>query len=181
MANQKTGKITSPPSPESRSQAPNKSTATTGDQNNNYQKPKQKQLGKTKKAVEYRKRKVLSAILEGKTLAEAGKIAGYSDSSAAEKACKIANNQQNQRTFNAILDAAGVTDEFLSKRIRELSTAKETKFFAHQGVVIDEREVEALGIQDSIIQFATKVKGHLVDKVQLDLDPITAALESGED
>ncbi len=37
--------------------------------------------------------------------------------------------------------------------------AKETKFFAHQGKVVETEEVEALGIQRQYTEMAVKVKG----------------------
>jgi len=60
-----------------------------------------------------------------------------------------------------------MTDEYLSKRIQELSEAKETKFFQKDGIVTDQRDVEALGIQADMIQFSAKLKGHLIDKLDI--------------
>ncbi len=133
-------------------------------------------LSETKKAVSVRARKLIKARIDGKTLQEAGEIAGYSKQSAQQQACELLKKPEVKATFAEILSAAGLTDEHLAKRINELSIAKEKKFFAHKGIVIEEREVEALGTQAEMIQFATRLKGHLVDKIQVD-DPVSRALE----
>lgn len=130
------------------------------------QKPKQKQLGKRKADLARRGRIIAGEILNGSSTTEAIKSAGYSESYA--KAChkEILNHPEIKQTFTDILSAAGLTDEHIADRIRELSGAKEIKFFQKDGIVTDQREVEALGIQSDMIQFAARLKGHLTDKVQ---------------
>ena len=57
------------------------------------------------------------------------------------------------------MNKAGLTDEAIAQRIRQLSEAKETKFFSDKGIVTETREVEALSIQADMIKFAAKAKG----------------------
>ncbi len=142
--------------------------------------PIKKRLGKSRKAVAYRKRKIISEIIEGKTLQAAGESAGYSKESAASQACQMVQESKKDGTFTRILEAAGLTDEYLAARIKQLAEAKETKFFQKDGFVIETREVAALGIQADMIQFGTKLRGHLVDKVSVDFDPLSAALAEDE-
>lgn len=132
------------------------------------QKPKpKKQLGKRKADLARRGRIIAGEILNGSSTTEAIKSAGYSESYA--KACHkdILNHPEIKQTFTDILNAAGLTDEHIAERIRELSGAKETRFFQKDGIVTDEREVEALGVQADMIQFAARLKGHLTDKSQV--------------
>lgn len=136
-------------------------------------KPKQKQLGKTKNDLKIRARKIAQALIAGKTETEAVKSAGYSAAYANSQKNEILKNPVIQKTFNQILDAAGLTDEKIANRIKELSEAREVKHFPYQVTegkvkrqIIDEREVDALGIQANMIQFAAKLKGHLVEKTQ---------------
>ena len=70
-----------------------------------------------------------------------------------------------------LMDAnPALTDEALTKKLAQKLEAKETKFFAHQGQVIDTEEVEAHGIQMQALDLALKVKGHLTSKVDLTSD-----------
>lgn len=57
------------------------------------------------------------------------------------------------------LDEQGLSENSLKTKLLSLMDAKETKFFAHEGVVTDEREVEALEIQRRALDMAFKVKG----------------------
>src|SRR4030042_2070778 len=57
------------------------------------------------------------------------------------------------------LDDHGFSDARLKAKVLSLMEAKETKFFAHEGIVTDQRDVEALGIQAKATDMALKVKG----------------------
>uniref|UniRef100_A0A6H1ZZT3 Terminase n=1 Tax=viral metagenome TaxID=1070528 RepID=A0A6H1ZZT3_9ZZZZ len=127
--------------------------------NEQLEKPKQKQLGKTKNDLRRRARKIANAIIEGKSETEALKCAGYSASYALTRKKEILNNPHITKTFASILDAAGLTDDYLAGRIKQLAEAKETKFFQEKGVVTETREVDALGIQADMIQFGAKLRG----------------------
>ena len=66
--------------------------------------------------------------------------------------------------FSEALAGARITPRRLANKLNKELEAKETKFFQEKGIVIETREVEALGIQSNMIEFATKLKGHLVEK-----------------
>jgi len=127
-------------------------------------KPLKKQLGKTKADLKHRARKIVAGILKGQTEVEAIKSAGYSEGYAITGKKDILNNPEIKKTFAQILEKAGLTDDYLAERIKQLSEAKETKFFQEKGIVTEIREVEALGIQSEMIQFGAKLKGHLAEK-----------------
>jgi len=144
-------------------------------------KPKQKQVGKTKSALEGRARKIAKSILAGKPETQALKDAGYSESYATHHKGAILSNPVIQATFTSILEKAGLTDDYIADRVKELSEAKETKYFQKDGRVTDEREVDALGVQADMVQFAAKLKGHLTEKVQSTSDvTVGGSLEDTE-
>ena len=57
------------------------------------------------------------------------------------------------------LDAEGITLPYLAKSLKKELKAKDTKHFAHQGVVQDERDVEAWEIQQRARIDAHKLRG----------------------
>ena len=61
----------------------------------------------------------------------------------------------------------GLSDDRIKAKIAKGLEAKETKFFAFQGQIIDQVEVEALGIQVKYTDMAAKVKG-LYDDDKID-------------
>ena len=141
-------------------------------------KPKQKQLGKTKTDLRRRARIAAKAIINGATTTEALQVAGYSRDYALTNSTQILNNQVIKKTFNEIMDEAGITDTSLAADINRLRHAKETKFFSDKGIVTDEREVEALSIQADMTKFAAKVKGHVTDKTSIEAPGIEEILRS---
>jgi hypothetical protein len=118
---------------------------------------KQKRLCKTKAAVRQRAKIIAQEMFNGSTAIDAVIKAGYSKDTAVTN---IINNPIVKKTFNELLDKAGLTDDKIALRMKELSEAKETKFFSHEGEVVETREVDALSIQADMIKFAAKVKGY---------------------
>ena len=127
---------------------------------------------KSKPIALARRKKIIEGIIEGKTQAQAGIDAGLSPKTAATQVPQILKEPATRKTFRQLLDEQ-ISDSTLSKKIDSLLHAKETKFFAERGKVIDQREVEALSIQADMAKHVTKLKGYLVDKSEIGLD-ITA-------
>ena len=78
----------------------------------------------------------------------------------------------NKRLMAAMLtewlDEVGLSDTTLKLKVKELMSAKETKFFANLGRVGDSREVEALEIQRRATDMAIKIKGmYAADKLDV--------------
>lgn len=87
--------------------------------------------------------KLLKEIPTAASIAEAGEKAGYYDRQTAHRALKGIAERAPE-----VLERLGLTVEFVAdKCLRPLLEAKETKFFANQGIVLDTREVEALDIR----------------------------------
>lgn len=59
-----------------------------------------------------------------------------------------------------VLERHGLTDDALiEKYLKPLLVAKETKFFAFQGEVIETHDVEALGIRKEALDMTFRLKG----------------------
>jgi phage terminase small subunit len=101
----------------------------------------------------------LDAYLDCFNATEAARRAGYR--------CK-ADNQfsvigaQNLRKLSGIIekwiDEHGLSEARIKRKIVAGMEAKETRFFAHQGKVVETREVEAHEIQRRYVDMACKVK-----------------------
>jgi len=87
---------------------------------------------------------------------------------AAGYCCKSHDNfaQVGCQNFNKLkeiigkwLDEHGLSDSYLKQKLKFLLEAKETKFFAYEGKVTDQREKDALEIQRRTLDMAMKVKG----------------------
>ena len=141
-------------------------------------KPKQHHAGKTKADLKARAKILITELMGGANETQALKAAGYSASYVQSHKQTILSNPTIQRSFTAILERAGVTDDKLADKIRSLIDAKETKFFSHKGLVVDQKDVESLGIQAEMVQFAAKLKGHVIDRsVALNLNADCAPID----
>lgn len=97
--------------------------------------------------------------------AEAAKLAGY------EKSCWYSAGIENWKKFRPALeewlDFTDVERLAVKSKLFALMDAKEMKFFASNGLVIDEREVDALSIQLKAATEAGKLIGaYAPDKVE---------------
>jgi hypothetical protein len=119
------------------------------------------------KTIKPKERKLIKAIIDGKSVNEASKISGYNPTYTPV----VLRKPEVKEIFAAYLDKAGLSDTVLSEKIRDLVHAKEKRFFAHAGIVMDEREVPALEIQRRSVELACKLKGHMVERVENELGP----------
>jgi len=108
-----------------------------------------------------RRAKILQAATEGKDIRKAAIENGLSPKTAGQQASQILNSPLVERAFKMILAERGVSDEFLAQKIRDLLDAKTIQYFQKDGVVTDEREVEALETQRKTAELAAKLKGLL--------------------
>jgi len=117
-----------------------------------------------------RRAKILEAAIEGKDITKAAIETGLSPKTAASQASKILHDPITQRAFQMILAERGVTDEFLAQKIRGLLDAKQTLYFQKDGIITDSREIEALETQRKTAELVAKLKGHLREQSQLDVN-----------
>jgi hypothetical protein len=130
------------------------------------EKPKKKPGRKKLETITVKERKLIKAQVEGKTLGQAAKVAGLNKNYASV----VMNKPQVKEKFTDLLDKAGLSDSYLSDKIKSLAEADDIKFFAHNGTVFDERKFPALETQRKTIEFACKLKGHVVDKIESGLE-----------
>ncbi len=75
------------------------------------------------------------------------------------------------------LDDAGLNEVALKFKLLQKIEARETKFFQHEGKVIETREVEAHAVQLKALEFAMKARGMLSDKSTREIDQIDQIIE----
>ena len=86
--------------------------------------------------------------------------AGYSNEKS--NCCTVVGNQnfiKFTKEINKWLDEFGLSEAALKAKLLQLVDAKETKFFAHEGKITDQVDVDALGIQRQALDMAIKVRG----------------------
>lgn len=112
-------------------------------------------------ALPERKRRYVEARVEGKSKRQASVAAGY----AVNTPAKRIEAQPDVRQAFAALIRETIPPEQIAKAIAEGISAKETKFFAHEGKVQDERQVVAWSERRQYAQLATEYGGyHVPDK-----------------
>ena len=73
-------------------------------------------------------------------------------------------------TFADDVDKAGITSTYLIKKLKRELNAKETKFFQHEGRVVESENVIAWGIRQRARQDAHKLRGdYPAEKVEHDV------------
>jgi hypothetical protein len=96
------------------------------------------------------------------SVSEAGRKAGYFDAPTAHRALASVREKMPD-----VLDRHGLTADFAAQKCLKLMDAKETKFFANQGIVFETREVEALDIQLRALDVWAKLAGAYTQKVEV--------------
>ena len=93
------------------------------------------------------------------TLAEAGRIAGYSERQAAYEALQTTTVREYLSRFHSKMVAGGIDDEKLIKRLNEALDAEETRFFQYLGKVIDSRDVVDHATRLKAVELVVKIQG----------------------
>jgi hypothetical protein len=111
-----------------------------------------------------KQKRLVEALPTSDSVAEAGEKAGYYDRKTAHRALKSVSERAPE-----VLERLGLTIEHVAdKCLRPLLEARETKFFANAGIVLDTREVEALDIRIRAIEVWARLMGaYTAQKVQL--------------
>jgi hypothetical protein len=79
-----------------------------------------KQASKSKIAVRMRRKKIIKAILDGKTQQEAGIIAGFKPEHAYSQVSKTLQNPIVQNALIHEMEKMGMTDDYLAAHLRQL-------------------------------------------------------------
>lgn len=146
--------------------------------------PVKKPISRSPMARKIRTGKIIKALMDGKTLKGAAISAGYAENSAGAQASALLKHPDAKQAFAHVMEREGITDEFLARKIRRLLSAKEVKFFQKDGKVIESRTVNALETQRKTAELATKLKGHLKDRSEVDVNiglmaMVVAAVKTG--
>jgi hypothetical protein len=96
--------------------------------------------------------------IDGKSKKQAALDAGFSETMAEHAADKIETKDVKQ-VFARVIRAI-IPPEFIAKAIAEGMQATETKFFAHEGVVQDEREVPNWPERRQYLELAAEYGGY---------------------
>jgi len=122
---------------------------------------------KDKQKLTLKQAKLVKALPNSKSLAEAGEKAGYYDRPTTHRALKSISERAPE-----VLERLGLTIEHVANNcLRPLLEAKETKFFADKGIVIETRDVAALEVRLRAIEVWAKLMGaYTAQKVQLSGD-----------
>lgn len=131
--------------------------------NSNSPSEKVKKVKRLRKArVTPRIRKVIEAMIENpdSTLKAAGMKAGFPEKSAASQARTALKSAGAQELFRRAMKKHKVLrDDGLATKLAEGMDATVTKFFAHEGQVVDERECVDFGARHSYLALATRLAG----------------------
>lgn len=113
-----------------------------------------------------RQRKYVTGVLAGKTKKKAATDAGYSKHTAT-KPKQIEAKPAVRQLFTELLEAQGITDGLLAKRIYQGLFAMETKTASSEGRITDKVHLVAFAERREMLELALKLKGHLIDKHEL--------------
>lgn len=130
-----------------------------------------------------KRKKVVKAVAEGKTLKEAGTLAGYKETNAAEQASRVMLRPDSKILFRKLLDKV-ITDDRLASKYSDLLEA--TKVISAT-VVGNPQEANSetkdfIEVPDYPTQLKTadsisKLKGHMVEgnqtNIQINMDRLT--------
>jgi hypothetical protein len=126
-----------------------------------------KRSGGKKGKLTLKQAKLVQELPKSNSMAEAGAKAGYACRQSAHEAFKAVIERSPD-----VLQRLGLTHDYvLDKCLRPLLEAKETKFFQKDGIVMQERDVEANDIRIRAIELWGKLMGAFTaQKVQLSGD-----------
>ena len=112
-------------------------------------------------AIRVKERKLLKGIIAGKTATQAAKDAGWSDASAGVMASRKMAEPGMKAELQKMMDEAGLSRQAIIQKIREGADAKKVSYFAHEGVVKDQREDVDHVTRHRFLETARKVRGDM--------------------
>ena len=113
------------------------------------------------KKLTIRQRKFIDGKLKGKSSAKAAREAGYSESVARHADRIISESPHVRAAINAVLEACGITDELLAKRVAE---GVDATVFLRPTLHDTERVLVDFRERREMVELACRLKGHLTEK-----------------
>ncbi len=134
------------------------------------------------KRLTLKQRKWLKAYLKSGNATEAARQAGYqAKSDTAFEQIGFQNVRKLQPHIARWIDEHELSETRLKELLIQGLTAKETKFFQHEGEVVTEREVVAWGPRRAFLDMALRVRGmYAAEKLDLGGDLVSAIREINE-
>lgn len=108
-----------------------------------------------------REEQIAARVASGETVSSALRAVGANPHSASYRR-RLKPGGDMHEEVRRIADKHGVTLDRLFSRLRRKLDARETKFFAHEGIVQDHRNVVAHGVQMQAIELGLKAHGALI-------------------
>jgi hypothetical protein len=147
---------------------------------------KKKHAPKSPLAAKIRRNRLVKALFDGECLKDVAISTGLSPKTAGSQATNILKHPQALKTFIRYMEENGISDNFLAAKIYSLINAKKIEYFQKDGIVTDERIVEALETQRKTLELATKLKGHLKERSEGDINiglmqMVVQAVREGEE
>jgi hypothetical protein len=116
------------------------------------------------KPLSPKQKKLVKALGSASSVAEAGRIAGYSDRSAAHRALATIELKMPE-----LMDREGLTDEVLvNNYLRPGLAATKREHFANGGIVLETREEPDWATRRGFLDMAFKVKGRYLKLTEAD-------------
>jgi hypothetical protein len=112
-----------------------------------------------------RRRQFIDKLLEGNTARGAAREMGM----APKTGSNLISNPVVVETYRQIMERAGLSDAYLAQKGMSLLNAKQSHFFQKDGIVTDERVVDALETQRKTWVTVNQLAGHLKEKGELDI------------
>jgi hypothetical protein len=125
---------------------------------------------KTRMQSYVRRQKLIKGLIEGKAISEIAPTLNLSPKTARTQAHLMLREPNTQMSFIRILEESGLTDKFLADKIKSLVNAETKQYFQADGKVTDERTQPAWETQRKTVELATKLKGHLKEKSESDIN-----------
>lgn len=111
---------------------------------------------------------------------ESARAAGYKNDEHNLRVVGYKNYIKLSDKIEVWLDEQGLSENKLKEKLLNLLNAKETRFFQKDGIVTDQREVEALETQRRSLDMAFKIKGaYAPEKHSVSFDDVEKKLLSG--
>lgn len=134
-------------------------------------------LGKSPRELQLRARAIAQHIIAGSSQQDALIAAGYSPNTARSQGQAILGNPRMRQTIDQCLDKAGLSDNDISQRLRQLADATKPTYVSHNGKITDERADPDNPTRLASVALAAKLRGLLVDRsvnvqVRLEVQPV---------
>lgn len=108
-----------------------------------------------------RQLKYLALKAEGKTKAEAARLAGYGETTAPSV---IESSPNLRKALVTAMEAKGLTTERLAEKLSNGLDAKKSYFSSFKGHIIEERQVDDNETQVKYVRTALEIRGDLQEK-----------------